>query len=183
MATKQGKNLPLDTDFFPNQTKPKEFDGPHVWQDGEYVKVPASTLQFPKSKYHADYVHEPKDGKELGFTEMVQIVHSEDEEKQLGDDWKDAPQMITAPDSKQVAERKKQAGSNWRSAANIPDQVVNEHHVAFAQSQGMTNIANELDLYKFLGTLTGAQMKSFMADAERWQAPKKGPGRPKSDAA
>jgi hypothetical protein len=181
---KTDKNLPLETDFYPNQKAPKAQDGPHEYRDGEYVTVPAPAAKYPKVKYHADYIHQPKADKILGYTEAPQLVNSEAEENKLGADWKDAPQMITAPNAEQVSEKKRIEGTNWRAAASLPSETVNEHHVMFAQSQGMTNIATVIDLYKFLATLTGAQMQSFMKDAAAWKAPEepRGPGRPKSAA-
>src|SRR5579859_1799057 len=133
MAQPAAKNLPLEKNFYPNQNNPREWDKPHKWENGEYVETPGlANPEFPKVKYHPDYVHVQKPNKEYGFTECAQMVNSAEEEAELGPEWKDAPKMITCPNAKQVAAKQKEIGSNWRAAADLPSDIT-EMHVQFLQ--------------------------------------------------
>lgn len=164
----QGKNLPLEKDFYPDQGV---MGKPHAFVNGSYEEKPYIHQEYPKAKYHADYVHDQKPTKEYGFNECAQIVNSKDEEDKLGPEWKDGPSMITAPSAQDVSRVKKEIGSSWRAAAALPE-TVTEYHVQFVQSQGMSHITNVIELYKFLGGLSSAQMNDFMKEAAAW-TPKK----------
>lgn len=188
---KAGKNLPEDYNF--TAEKQREAWGPmgknHKFVDGEYIETPYIHVEYPKMKYHPDYVHEQKPGTAYGFTESAQLVNNPEEEKALGTDWKDTPGevgKITAPDAKTVsirrAEEAKEAGK-WRKGANIPQEQVTDMHLEFARANGVPNLEGIADLYKFLATLTGAQFRDFMQEASEWAKPeeKRGPGRPKKE--
>lgn len=192
MASSKGKNLPEDYNF--SAEKMAEAWGPmaknHVYTDGEYVPKPYIHQEYPKNKYHADYVHDQKPGIIYKFTESAQLVADAEEEKALGEDWKDSPLalgIMTLPDEKAVALRRieeAKQGQNWRRGASIPTEQVTEKHLEFAQTNGVPNLNHMGDLYKFLATLTAAQMRDFMKEAAEVGKPevKRGPGRPKSEA-
>src|SRR5258708_23391580 len=146
----------------------------HEFKNGEYVEVSYTQREFPKFKYHADYVHDKKDGVEYPFTTQAQLVNNAEEEAELGAGWKDSPAdygIVTAPDAEEVSKRKRAkaaTGSNWRAATSLPAVSVSEHHIAFLQSQGM-DISSLAQAYTFLATLTSTQMKSFMEEAASWK--------------
>lgn len=145
----------------------------HEFRNGEYVEVPYIQQDFPKFKYHADYVHDKKEGVEYPFTAQAQLVNNAEEEAELGGGWKDSPAdygMVTAPDEEEVSKRKRAkaaTGANWRSATSLPAVSINQHHLAFLQAQGM-EINSLAQAYTFLATLTSTQMKSFMDEAAVW---------------
>jgi hypothetical protein len=178
----QVKNLPLETDFYPNHTKPKEYDRPHVFVNNEYVSQAPPASEYPKVKYHKDFVPNPVNGKDYGFNQVAQLVNNAEDEKRLGDDWKDSPAdhgIVTAPNQQEVDEKRRSSAADWKAAAKLPGETVTERHIEFVQSQGMIQVTNIVELYKFLGELTGSQMTQFMKDAQAWfaeqdAAPKRG---------
>lgn len=188
---KPGQNKPPDFNFTAEKLNEPlgERAKNHDFVDGEYVAKPYIHQPYPKMKYHPEYVHEQKDGIVYGFTECAQQVSSEEEEKALGQDWKDSPAafgIVTAPDTRMVGLRRleeaKQSGQ-WRKGANIPKEQVTEKHLEFAQANGVPNLETLGDLYGFLAKLSSAQMRDFMKEAAEWideQEPeKRGPGRPR----
>jgi len=193
---KAGQNMPTDYNF--SAEKLREPWGNmayrHKFVDGEYVRDDSPLSEYPKAKYHPDYVHEQKEGTIYGFTECAQIVNSKEEEDQLGTEWKDSPAAfghITAPDTKAVAlkriEEAKQAGQ-WRKGANIPNEQVTEKHLDFARENGVPELETMADFYRFLATLTSTQMREFMKESGEWikanspEPVKRGPGRPPREA-
>lgn len=184
---KQGQNKPDDYNY--TAEKMREVWGPmgknHVYADGEYTERPYIHQDFPKMKYHADYVHDQKPGTLYSFTESAQLVNNPEEEKALGEEWKNSPAdfgIVTQPDTKSVQlkrlEEAKQ-GQSWRKGANIPNEEVNESHLEFARQSGVPNLEGLGDLYKFLATLTVPQMRDFMKESANANKPaKRGPGRP-----
>lgn len=165
------KNLPVDYKWKP------EFGtrtGSHQFTNGEYVETTYSHQEYPKLKYHADYIHNKRDGVEYPPTAHAQLVNSAEEEVELGEDWKDSPGehgIQTAPDAEGQAVLNRQRlaeASNWRSAPGAPAAQVGQKHLAFLQAQGM-NVKDMVEAYAFLATLTGAQMKTFMAEVDAWE--------------
>src|SRR3954467_9496403 len=135
---KREQNLPIDHKWhdltqFGNMAKP------HVFAEGEYLDIGVQTQnEYPKVKYHADFVAFPKDGQEYGFTELPQVVHDREEEEALGSDWKNNPAdfgIVTAPDAAHSQAQKRArsaAGANWRASAlpnSNPD--LTETHLQF----------------------------------------------------
>lgn len=170
MAHQALDNLPLDKDFYPDLGVRGK---PHVYTEGRYVAADYVHKDYPKAKYHKDFVVNQRLGKEYGFNEVAQMVNSPEEEKALGDGWKDSPLehgIVTAPNVSQIGEKKRAQGSSWRAAAELPPEVT-MHHVEFIRSQGMTHIHNVQELYEFLGKLGSAQMQDFMREAEGWKVP------------
>jgi len=164
------KNLPIDYRWKPELGVR---DKSHELKSGEYVEVQYEHQEFPKFKYHADYVHQKEEGVEYPFTANAQVVNNAKEEAELGEEWKDFPgehKIVTAPDAEEVASRQRKsaaAGANWRAAASLPAVVISDHHVAFLRAQGM-NISGLSEAYAFLATLTSAQMKSLLDEAAGW---------------
>lgn len=188
---KQGQNKPDDFNY--TREKLNEAIGEraknHVYRDGEYVAVDYVHQEFPKVKYHADFVYQKNEGILYSFTESSQLVNNRQEEQELGDGWKDSPAafgIVTQPDEKAVAMQRladAKKGGSWRKGANIPDESVTENHLEFARSNGVPNLSSMGDLYKFLATLTAAQMRDFMKEANDFgkEPEKRGPGRPKKE--
>jgi hypothetical protein len=164
------KNLPIDYRWRPELGVR---DRNHVLKNGEYVEIEYEHKEFPKFKYHADYVPVKEEGVEYPFTAHAQLVNSAVEETELGPEWKDFPaehNIVTAPDAEEVASRQRKsaaAGANWRAAAALPAVTITDHHVAFLRAQGM-NISSLPEAYAFLATLSSAQMKSLLDEAEAW---------------
>src|SRR5437588_12853223 len=92
---KELKNLPIDHKWHDTGTL-GAMAKPHTYLDGEYVETSydRNAGEYPKMKYHEDFVANPKDGIEYAFTELPQIVHSREEEADLGADWKDSPGAV-----------------------------------------------------------------------------------------
>ena len=164
------KNLPIDYRWKPELGVR---DRNHALKNGEYVEAEYEHQEFPKFKYHADYVHDKEDGVEYPFTAQAQLVSSAKEEAELGPEWKNFPaehNIVTAPDAEEVAGRRRKsaaAGANWRAAASLPAVTITDRHVAFLRAQGM-NISSQPETYAFLATLTSAQMKSFLNESIVW---------------
>jgi hypothetical protein len=166
----KNKNLPLETDFYPNHTKPKAQDRPHIYDtnEREYVEADYVAKEYPKAMYHPDYIHEKKADRDYSFTECAQLVNSSKEEKSfIADGWLESPQCVTSPNAEQVAKKAREDSINWRKAAQLPYEGINERHIAFAQSQGL-DIKSMADLYSLLKDFSGSQMQSFQRDAKKW---------------
>lgn len=167
---KEIKNLPIDYKWKPELGA---MGTNHSYFDGEYTERAYEHQEFPKVKYHADFVAHPKEGVEYSFTELPQTVNNREEEQKLGDDWKDSPGqvgVITAPDLAESQKRKRAqaaTGSNWRAAVAGNNADATEQHLKFLQSEG-GEAKTMADLYNFLAGLTGQQMKSFMKEAKDW---------------
>jgi len=154
--------------------------GPHVFENGKYVKVDNFIPgEYPKAMYHADYVHNKKDGVEYGLTESAVTVNNRAEEEALGPEWKPsliAHGIITAPDAEHLAKQKAEkskAGANWRAALGaVPNEDLGQKHIDFLQANGMPEIKTLAELYNFAAKFTGQQMRSFLAEVAAWK-PKK----------
>lgn len=183
---KQGKNLAEDYNFTAAEINKSIGDRakPHVYRDGEYIAVDADPQPYPKAKYHADYIHNPKAGENLKYTEVPQLVNNKEEEDLLGPEWLDRPQMETAPDTSAVAKMRlieAQQGGSWRKAVNLSNDNITEKHLEFAQAQGVPGLTDMASLLKLLSTFSGSQMRDFQKEFAEWNKPveeKKGPGRP-----
>jgi hypothetical protein len=166
------KNLPVDHKWVQDLGA---MGKNHAFVDGEYVETTYVHQSYPKTKYHADYVHDRKEGQEYQFTQLPQTVLDMDEEILLGEDWKDSPAYFciqTCPDAESQAKKKRAiaaAGANWRAAVpGANNQALTEAHVHFLQANGMPEIKSLGDAYTFLSGMTSTQMSSFMKEAAEW---------------
>src|SRR5262249_36513214 len=75
------RNLPIDYRWKPELGVR---DRNHVLKNGEYVEIEYAHKEFPKFKYHPDYVHVKEEGVEYPFTAHAQLVNSAVEEAELG---------------------------------------------------------------------------------------------------
>lgn len=168
---KQTKNLPIDERWH-DKTPLGNMAKNHSYVDGEYLESEYSHQEFPKMKYHPDFVAEKKDGVEYSYTQVAQQVNSREDEEELGEDWKDSPGelgIITAPDAAfQNKKRKEAASRSWREAAMPDKQVIGEEHLEFLKAAGAP-VKNMADVYTLLAQMTKQQCDAFMAEVKAAQ--------------